>query len=203
MMAKSVRTAGLMAIVTLLCAPAARANAIVNGGFESGLTGWTAEPAVAPGSLLLVSHNSHSGNDAAWFGAIGNHYDSLLQTFDTVTGQSYELDFWVAQDSFIPYNSFSALWDDAPILNLVNRGRFGYTEYSFIETATSDSTTVEFSGKDLVGFYYLDDVSVTPYFDPAGGPDSDPAGVPTPEPASLLLLGTGLTAFVRARRSTT
>ena len=66
-----IRTASLVIVAFLAWAPPARANAILNGGFETAtLSDWTMTPA-ASGSMAYVSGHAHSGRDALWFGATG------------------------------------------------------------------------------------------------------------------------------------
>ncbi len=161
----------------------ARANSILNGGFESGFTDWTVDPALS-GSLIL--DGSHSGSDAAWFGAIGSSDDSLLQTFATLPGESYVVTFWLAHGATDRSNDFSAWWNSNPLLTLTNAHGFGETSYSFTMTAQDDQTTLRFSGRELRDYYYLDNVSVVP--------------LSTPEPTTLALLLVGVATVVgRAR----
>ncbi len=133
--------------------------------------------------------------EAAWFGAIGLQDDSLSQTFATVPGEIYQVSFWLAHGRTDSSNEFGAWWDDAPLLFLHNAPRFGGTEYNFLATATDDTTTLKFGGRELINYYVLDNVSVDPLAPPAIAPP-----IPNPEPATLLLLATGAAALVRQRR---
>jgi hypothetical protein len=179
----------------LSVASVAQGNAIVNGDFETGtFAGWTVGDAPS-GSLLFVGR-APSGSEAASFGAIGLVEDSMSQTFATVPGEIYQVSFWLAHGRTDTSNDFGAWWDGAPLLFLNNAPRFGGTEYDFLATATSDTTLLKFGGRELVNYYELDNVRVTPVV------TSEAAVAPlvTPEPLTLLLVATGATVLVRQRR---
>jgi flagellin len=175
----------------LTLAAEARGSSITNGGFETtGFTGWTVDHATS-GSLLSLGGHAHSGAGAAWFGAIGAGDDALSQTFATLPGESYVVTFWLAHGASDSANDFTASWNSAPLLSLINASSFGQREYTFTATAAGDESTLRFSGRELVDYYFLDDVSVVP--------------VPTPEPATLALVAAGaaiLARRARARRHT-
>jgi len=178
-------------LVLGLASPAVvNANSIVDGGFESGFAGWTIDPA-GSGSVLFTGGKGISGSTAAWFGAIGSQSDKISQTFSTVPGDSYVVTFWLGHGATDHVNNFGVSWDSTPLLTLTNASQFGLHPFSFVSTAHNDSTTLSFSGRELLDFYYLDGVSVVP--------------LPTPEPASLMLLGGAVVcagvARLRARRS--
>ncbi len=176
--------AALVAAVALCVATPARANVIGNGGFETGTwADWTKTPAPS-GSILVIAGHGHSGRDAAWFGAIGSFNDHLSQTFATVPGETYILDFWLAQSAFGGGNSFIVSWNHTPILTLVNAPRTGYREYTFRELATGWTTDLDFAGRNLRDYFYLDDVTVST----------------NPEPGSVVLLGSGLLFLISYRR---
>jgi hypothetical protein len=181
------RTAFLLVAALLVWAPAAQANAILNGGFETAtLANWTMTPA-ASGSMAYVGGHAHSGRNALWFGAIGAFDDQVFQTFATQPGQTYVIAFWVAHGRSNAANDFNVLWGGTSILALVNAPRFGYREYTFVQQAIGTTTELRFSGRDLQDFFYLDDVSVTPVLS-------------NPEPASLIMVGSGVALLIGAAR---
>jgi hypothetical protein len=171
-------------------------NLVTNGGFETNdFLGWTTVAAsygsafgVYPSAGLIAPH---SGDHYAGFGSWGGIDDTILQSLATIPGESYTFTFWLAQDSTGNVNDFTASWNGTPILALQNADVFGWTEYTFTETATSSSTTIQFSGGDSggPGYYDLDDVSVT-------------AAVPEPSTIAILLASAaGLLGYVwRPRR---
>ena len=62
-------------------------------------------------------------------------------------------------------NSFQAYWGGNRILTVdasPSQAPSPTTQYTFTETASSNSTTLLFQGYNLPGYFYLDDVSVTP-----------------------------------------
>lgn len=172
--------AGVGLAAMLLAAPTmVQANEIVNGGFETGdFTGWTTVLA-GDGTYLQVNG---AGNDSstysAWFGAMGLQDDSLYQTFATVPGDVYTVDFFLTHDwhGLPDPNHFAVYWDGTPIFSWTDVGSFDYTEFTSLQTATGSSTTLMFSGRENPTYYRLDDVSVSS----------------VPEPASLTLLLSGL-----------
>jgi hypothetical protein len=176
----------VLVVLTATARTATATSLVLNGGFEAGsFSSWTATPGGITSFGVATSH-PRSGSDAAFFAGVnfglGNE-DRISQSFATTPGQSYAIDFWVEQDvaSCVPSgsclaNDFSAFWNGAPILSLVSAPAFGYTQYTFLQLATGNTSTISFAAANEPGFYRLDDVSVSQ----------------APEPASLMLVGGGL-----------
>lgn len=153
---------------------ASAANLVINGGFETGnFQGWTTVAALA-GSNFGVSRFPHTGSYAAEFGGVAaGDFDAIYQDLTTTPGSSYALDFWL-KNGGNPQNDFQVYWGGSLIMNTLNSSLFGYTEYTYILTASKSSTQLLFQGYQLPSHYFLDDVSVT--------------SASVPEPSTLMLL---------------
>lgn len=88
-------------------------NLVVNGGFESGPvgsntpTGWTYLNIFGAAAAGVVDNNGpHSGSNNYFDGAV-QAYDAITQSISTVAGQSYDLNFWLRDNSNA--TTFSAL----------------------------------------------------------------------------------------------
>jgi hypothetical protein len=196
----------LIGALTLpLAVGVAHADLVVNGGFDANNPapgtaplGWTLVNApsgsnffVGPGPGLGVRSLPNSAN----FAATGLFDDSLSQVLATVPGQAYTFSFFLGHLGSNVLNDFSASWNGSSLVSFVNAGTFNYASFSFIQLATSASTTVEFDARDgeTNAWYELDDVKVQP-------------GIITPEPGFLLLLCAGFAAlmanwYLKSRRS--
>src|SRR5579884_2797196 len=118
----------------LVCALQARADELItNGGFETGdFSGWTTHPATS-GSDFGVDGNPHSGNFAAYFGAVTPpFYDGISQTLATVAGSTYHISFWLAAAGGPPMD-FRVLWDGTVVFDSSNTGPFPYTNFTLNE----------------------------------------------------------------------
>lgn len=136
----------------------AAANAVYNGGFESGdFTGWILSGNPIPGDV--DSSHPHSGTYAAALFAAGSA-GYLEQFLSTTPGVSYTLTYFLNSDGGTP-NSFSAEVDDLTLTQQTNIPGQDYTHYSFSFQATGTSTDLKFGFQDDPGTLLLDDVSVT------------------------------------------
>jgi len=178
--------------IALILANSAKANLVVNGDFESGdFTGWalfgnTGFTGVS-GSFGGVS--PESGSYQAYFGAVGSA-GGIAQTVVTTTpGASYSFDFWLYNFGGTP-SSVNVTWGGSTVLSEVNPGSFGYTEYSYTETATSSATSIAFAFQQNPSYFLLDNVSVTPVPEPT-----------TMVAGAMLLLPFGVSAVRMLRKS--
>jgi hypothetical protein len=177
-------------LLLFLSIPAAHANLIVNGGFETGdLTGWTQS------GWLIDTLNPHSGVYDAATGCVGASCTTvgdpnaayLYQDVATTIGASYALSFFYDSGQLATTASeLLVLWGDpnAPSLSTVvdflNLSTSGaYVKYTGTVTATSATSQLEFLGRQDLDFYYLDDVSLT----------APVSSVPEPKSLSLFLTG--------------
>jgi hypothetical protein len=181
---------GVLVLMLLGVAGPARANMLVNGGFETGdFTGWSQSGNT--GFTFVSPNDPNSGKYSAWLGPVGS-LGYLSQTVATTPGNSYTLDFFLASDGRTP-NEFQVLFGGTTVFDQTNIPSQGYTDYQFTVAATSSSTTLQFGFRNDQGFLMLDDVSLTP--------SSSVAGAPEPAGLTLLALGClGLAARARRRR---
>jgi PEP-CTERM motif len=189
--------------------PARAANLVQNPGFETGsFSSWTVNLNGTDPSTTFVHaladagspYPAHSGTYEANFGATGAQA-FISQTLTTTPGQLYQIDFFVFSDGGTP-NEFSASFGGVTLLDLTNipvkagqadpptitnpATSADYVEHTLTATAAGASTTLQFGGRNDVGFLLLDDVSVTAV---------------TPEPASLGLLSLGGLGLLARRRN--
>jgi len=178
-----------VAALALGAAPA-KANLIVNGGFETGnLSGWTRSGVLnnTTASGLNDGVAPHSGSFQAALGPIGG--DGVMsQSFSDTAGQSLQIEFFLAAGGSCcgtTPNDFHAKFNGTSLLDIVNDGAQAYTDYIFTVTATG-SDKLEFDFRHDPAFFFLDDVSVNV--------------VAVTEPATLALFASALLGLGWAKR---
>lgn len=177
----------------------AGANLVVNGGFETGdLSGWTRSGGTGSSLYADVYRNPvynpsypkfafpvHSGTYH-----LRNEYtfnwQYITQNIITTPGQSYAVDFWLADADIWADAVFRALWNGTEMIYLydINRNTMPYTYFSYTGVATGSLTTIEFGFRFNPLGYGLDDISVNA----------------VPIPGAIWLLGSGLIGLIGMRR---
>jgi hypothetical protein len=167
-------------------------NIVQNPGFESGTANWTFS------GWNTTSSPVHSGTQSADTGCVGSACvvpgsgAFISQSLGTVTGQNYDLSFWVTESGG-PTSEILVRWNGstvADILNPNNNGANNWRQLSFTNlAATSTSTLLEVYGRQDPAGIYVDDFIV----------DSSVAST-VPEPGTFLLAGLALAAVSTLRR---
>lgn len=173
---------GLLVIAT---ARPTSANLIVNGDFETGtFAGWTTIPAPVGSNFGVGPVPPAHDTLGAFFHATDVDFDSISQTFVTTPGAFYDLSFFyqVVEPGSPPNNGFRVLFNNIVIFENLN-AISGFGTFTFNNLlATGSVTTLEFQGRNVLNFDYLDDVSVTASLTPRPTPTPRPRPTPPPRP---------------------
>jgi hypothetical protein len=180
----------------------ASANLLTNGDFETGsFAGWTTSGLTCSG--VGSAFNSATGGCFGYDGDPGPHGGTaaaylgtaagggvISQSFDTVAGAAYVVNFYLANGAYQQVtapNSLSVVAGGNLLLSLTDAGAQGFVHYTYEFLASSDTSSLVITHGNVPSFFILDDVSVTS----------------VPEPSSLLLMGIGLAgvAFFARRRA--
>jgi flagellin len=180
-----------IATAAALLSGAAHANLVTNGGFEAGtLSSWTGHGNEYGSGVSGGAHSgSYSGSFGQFYDPINDQYyasGGVFQSLATMPGASYDVEFWLRSSS--AFNTlFSFEWDGDTQASVVGTPIVDYQLFKFTLVADSSSTDLRFTFLNPLGFFYLDDVSVT-----------QQVAEPLPEPATLALVG--VAALVAAAR---
>ncbi len=174
---------------------AAKADLLVNGGFETGdFTGWTVSGDAT--SVETAGYDGFTPHSGTYFAALGDTsstfpYGTLSQTVADTAGQTLTLTYWLASDGALP-NFINVTWDGVlvPGSTVTDSAAFPWTMYQFSVLAIGDDTLL-FNEQNIPAYDALDDVSLA---------SSSQSQSSVPEPASMLLFGAGLLGVSKLRR---
>lgn len=188
---RNVLASTLLAAGLASMAPAAMANLLTNGDFQTGtFAGWT-QGGNFSYSQVIAGYGV-SGSYGAKLGPVGAD-GSLSQSFSTVAGSKYRLAFWMSSEGGTP-NDFSAAVDANVVFSQINIPAQSYALYSYDFTGTGhDSVTFKFRNDPR--YLGLDNVSVEKIA-------ASSAAVPEPGSLALVGLGLGLAGLAQRRRRT-
>jgi hypothetical protein len=193
--AKMMRTIHwLVACVAVLIATSEplQAAVITNGGFETGdLTGWSASGADLADVVTLIPHSG----SYHFLGYDNIGFATLSQSFSTLSGSTYDLDFWSHVSSSSSANILRYQLDAGPIVTVPLTLSYALTTDSFIANGPTTTLSFFFETDFGTGAWRIDDVSVTQTSINA-----------VPEPTSLAMFGivagaAGIAARRRRRRN--
>jgi hypothetical protein len=181
------RKTALAAVLALISAGPAKADLVVNGGFETGdFTGWTVNGlgVHVEASGGRGGYAPHTGNFYAALGTFGG-LGTLSQTFADTAGQPLTISLWLASNGGLP-NEFDVEFNGVTLFNQDNIPTQGYRNLVFDVIATGRDRLL-ISERDDPDFLALDEVSAN-------------SATPASEPVSASLLGTALLSLVFTRR---
>jgi hypothetical protein len=106
----------------------------------------------------------------AYFGDLDANATTISQTFSTAVGGTYDISWYLAQDttpdttfeSGTYSNEFIASFGSTLLVSQSGMPVQGYTEYSYAVTATASTSTLSFTLGNGLGEFLLDDIVVTP-----------------------------------------
>ncbi len=137
------------------------------GSRTGDFTGWTRSGNLA--DTGVTTGIAYSGSYAAYFGP-AETLGFLSQQLATTVGTTYALNFYLQSDGLMP-NEFQVTFGGMTF-DRVDLNAFNYTQETFMLTATSSSTLLQFGFRNDNGDFFLDDVSVAAI---------------VPEPSSIVL----------------
>jgi hypothetical protein len=188
----SLALAGSVALL-LAASQAGASELVTNGGFETGLTGWTEIGNwTTPYNYVTADYPYAGSYDLT----DGNFPDSGLagvqQQLGTVSGQSYDISVeWAANGTNTTSQQlYEVLWDGI-VVGQINgdtsslaNGSLTYTDLTFTELGVGNDT-IAVEGYSYSAGNFTDDISVTAAAAPAT----------TPLPGALPLFASGLGAM--------
>lgn len=159
---------------------------IINGGFESGLSGWSSSGA----DLMTVYSGYGVSGSAAALGFDNTGFATLSQTISTTPGATYDFSFYSLAYQIAGNQlgySFSG-FDNAVFVQTTTS--YLQTLDSFLATAPTTSVELYFATDPSTGYWCIDNVSV------------QQETAPVPEPGTFVLFGAGMAglAFLNRRR---
>lgn len=166
-----------------LMAGDARANLIVNGGFETGdFTGWTLGGNTSP--MSVVTSPVDGGSFSAKIAGGSRRSDTLSQTISDTAGTVYDLSFARFQGGGGRAIGLTVTWDGTVIFSEMNPGSDPFQDFNFTVVGTGSDTLV-FTAFNMPSSSYLDNVDLEAV---------------TPEPGLYAALGLGLSGLAVFRR---
>ncbi|GGZ94369.1 chitinase [Streptomyces echinoruber] len=177
----SALAATAMGTGTAFAAATADVNNARNGGFESGLTGWTC----SAGSGTTVSSPVHGGAAALKATPAGQDNARCTQTVAVKPNSTYTLSAWV-QGGYAYLGATGTGTTDVSTWT-PDTSSWKQLTTTFTTGASTTSVTVYLHGWYGQAAYYADDVTVT---GPDGGGGGDPSPTVPAAPAGLAVTGT-------------
>jgi hypothetical protein len=164
-------TQRLLSIIgaVFLLAGAAHAQILSNGGFESGMTGWTNTLSSGGAATFSITTTSpHSGTNALQVavtnaGTSSTSVETMHSAFTASSSSTYVLQFWAHSD--LNYAKLQMRMQGGATFNIsYDTSNLGWQLYRYSFKA-SGSVSLAFDFQSVTN-YYIDDISIIDQNDP-------------------------------------